>query len=259
MNRKILTKKYKRKSIRKSRKSSKTRRRVKTRKSSKNRRRVLKGGVRPSSVRLSSVRPSSVRPSDRPSSGVTVNSRVISSGVSKPSIPSKCCQQISVVNQQKIISSINNFPHTFDIFYSQLLLASYDELQKIIEKFKLEYSEAITLQPQGAYLNINGLKFINYLRSKFVNSTDQNEKDKIKRVISLLDQCGAAPGVRISDLKVIKEQVEERYFECYKKLYEDIYRKLFKCDNNDCYPVSTSAISLYCRPKHSKALKTIHE
>ena len=107
MNRKILTKKYKRKSSRKSRKSSKTRRRVKTRKSgksSKNRRRVLKGGVRTSSVRPSSVRPSD-RPSDRPSSGVTVNSRGSSSGVSKPPIPSKCCEQKSVVNQQ-IISSI---------------------------------------------------------------------------------------------------------------------------------------------------------
>jgi hypothetical protein len=250
MNRKILTKKYKRKS---SRKSSKTRRRVKTRKSSKNRRRVLKGGVRPSSF----------RPSDRPSSGVTVNSRASSvrpsSGISNPSIPSKCCKQKSVVNQQKIISSINNFPHTFDIFYDELLLASYDELPEIIEKFKLEYSEAITIQPQGAYLNINGLKFINYLRSKFVNSTNQDEKDKIKIVISLLDQYGAAPGVRISDLEVIKKQLDSRYFECYKKLYEDIYGKLFKCDNDNCYPLSTSAISLYCRTKTSKALKTIHE
>lgn len=255
MNRKILTKKYKRKSIRK---SSKTRRRVKTRKSgksSKNRRRVLKGGVRTSSVRPSSVRPSD-RPSDRPSSGVTVNSRGSSSGVSKPPIPSKCCEQKSVVNQQ-IISSINNFPHTFDKFYSDLLSAHDDDLSKLIEYIKLSYSSAITFQPQGAYLNIIGLKWINYLRSKFVNSKTPSERQKIQKVISLWDQYGAAQGVRISDLEVIKEQVDERYFECYKKLYEDIYRKLFKCKNEDCYPVSTSAISIYCKPK--TLLKKIDE
>ena len=251
MNRKILTKKYKRKS---SSKNSKTRRRVKTRKSSKNRRRVLKGGVRPSSVRPSD-RPSCVRPSDRPSSGVTVNSRGSSSGVSKPSIPSNCCEQKSVVNQQ-IISSINNFPQEFGSFYIEILSVHDDDLPELIEDIKSLYLPAITLQPQGAYLNINGLKFINYLMSKFVNSNDTNKK-KIKRVISLLDQCGAAPGVRISDLEVIKKQVDSGYFDCYKKLYEDIYRKLFKCKNEDCYPLSTSAISLYCKPK--TLLKKIDE
>jgi hypothetical protein len=138
-----------------------------------------------------------------------------------------------------------------------------NELPELIENFKLDYSKATTIQPQGAYLNINGLKLINYLRSKYVNlEPSSNHKDKIDSIISLLDQYGAAPGVRISDLKVIKKKVDSRYFECYKILYEDIYKKLSECYNGDCYPVSTSAISLYCRPKPSKpskALKTIPE
>jgi hypothetical protein len=247
MNRKILTKKYKRKSIRKSRKIK-----------NKNRKRKLRGGATPPGLGSSSL---PRRASSRASSRASRASRASSSGVSKPPIPipipSKCCEKKSVVNQQKIISSINNFPHTFDIFYGELLSAHDDDLPKLIEYIKLSYSSAITFQPQGAYLNIIGLKWINYLRSKFVNSKTPSERQKIQKVISLWDQNGAAQGVRISDLKVIKEQVDSPYFECYKKLYEDIYRKLFKCDNNDCYPVSTSAISIYCKPK--TLLKKIDE
>ena len=61
-------------------------------------------------------------------------------------------------------------------------------------------------------------------------------------------------GVRTSDLEVIKKQVDSRYFECYKKLYEEIDGKLFKCEDNNCYPVSTSAVTRGCKP-----LKTIQE
>ena len=245
MNRKILTKKYKRKSSRKSRKIK-----------NKNRKRKLRGGATPPGLGSSSLRAKGSRASSRPSSRASDR---YSSGISKHPIPSICCQQTSVVNQEKIISSINNFPQEFGSFYSWLLEVPDDKLPEVIENFKLKYSKAITIPPQGAYLNINGLKFINYLRSKFVNSINEIEKYKIERFISLLYQYGAAPGVRNSDLKVIKKKLGSHYFECYKNLYEDIYRKLFKCDNSYCYPVSTSAISLYCRPKHSKALKTIDE
>ena len=105
-----LTKKYKHKS------RSRSRRR-------KTRRRVLKGGVRPSSVRpssrASSVRSISVRPSG---------------GISKPPIPSKCCEQKSVVNQQ-IISSINNFPQEFGSFYTKIFSVRDDDLPELIENF----------------------------------------------------------------------------------------------------------------------------
>jgi hypothetical protein len=70
-------------------------------------------------------------------------------------------------------------------------------------------------------------------------------------------------GVRKSDLEAIRKQVDPRYFECYKKLYKDISAKLFRCGNGDCYPVSTSAISLYChpqfKPKFNPTLQAIRE
>jgi|LauGreDrversion4_2_1035121.scaffolds.fasta_scaffold19288_4 hypothetical protein len=231
--------------------------------SRKTRRRVLKGGVphgsrhssRPPS---SSVRPpSSVRPSSRASS--RPSSRPSSrAGIFKPPVPLKCCEHKSVLNQEKILSTIDKFPHEFDTFFQSLLTVPDDDLPITIQKFKPSYIKAITLQPQGAYLNINGLKFINYLRSKYVNlELSSKHKEKIDRIISLLDQYGAAPGIRNSDLKVIEKNLDKRYFECYKKLYDYIFEKLFKCKNKDCYPVSTSAISLYCKPE--TVLTTIPE
>ena len=91
MNRKILTKKYKRKSSRKSRKIK-----------NKNRKRKLRGGATPPGLGSSSL------PRRASSSRASRASRASSSGVSKPPIPipSKCCEQKSVVNQQKIINSI---------------------------------------------------------------------------------------------------------------------------------------------------------
>jgi hypothetical protein len=65
-------------------------------------------------------------------------------------------------------------------------------------------------------------------------------------------------GVRYSDLEVIKKQLNLSDFECYKKLYEEIYAKLFKYEPNE-YPVSVSAIPLYCKSKFKPILQSITE
>ena len=249
-----LTKKYKNKSSSKNRKSIKSIKR-KNKSRSKSSKRILKGGVRSSIgvvIRRTSGRASSV-PSIRPisrASSIRPSSRA---GISKPS--SKCCDPKPISDQEKLLANINYFPASFDIFYDSLLRdTTPDELASIIASIKQEYIKKTTLQPEGAYLNINGLKLVNILRSKYKNSKDPVRK-KIEKVISLLDQYGMSQGVRTSDLEVIKKQVDSRYFECYKELYEDVHAKLFTCGNNNCVPVSTSNVTRGC----SRRLEIIYE
>jgi hypothetical protein len=244
-----LTKKYKNKSSSKNRKNKKSRKRK-----NKSRKRILKGGVPHSGViikssRNSSIRASSIKPSSRAS--IRPNSRA---GISKP----KCCDPKSISDGERIIESIRNFPHTFNDFYNRLLTQSEIESRKNIPNMTQTYLSTITIQPQGAYLNIKGLQLISYLIHKY-NTGSVEEKEKIKNIISLLDQYAAAPGVRYSDLEVIRKQLNKDHFECYKELYEKISSQLFRCGNGDCHPVSTSAISLYCKPRFKPTLKPIGE
>ena len=90
---------------------------------------------------------------------------------------------------------------------------------------------------------MTGLKFVNYLRVIYKRA-DEETKTKIISIISLFDQCNMSQGVRIADLAIIKGQVDKRYYACYEKLYNDIYKKLFPNGNSDCFPVSTSAVKL---------------
>ena len=210
MNIRRLTKKYKHKS-RSRNKSKKTRKSSKTRKTRKTRRRVLKGGA-PSvshSGRPSSVRPDSVRHSSF-------------TGISKPpKLDFKC-------------------------FYNKLMTIDMENLPNIIGCERDEYVRNTTLHkvtPSQAFLNINGLKFISYLRGKYSNiNTPNYEKEKIKRIVSLFDQCNMSQGVRYSDLATIQSQVDKRYYAHYEKLYNEVYKKLFPNGNRECFPVSTSAI-----------------
>jgi hypothetical protein len=256
MNTRRLTKKYKYKS-----RNKKTRRNRKSRRSGKTRRRVLKGGL-PSVSRASSRSSrSSVVPRGfivnrtsgssrfRPSSS-SVRPGSVRPGISKVS----CCDKVNIANRKRVINSINNNFHFNDV-YNRLMLIEQGDLPNAIESMKLAYITRTTLQPSGAYLNMNGLKFVNYLHGKYKYTTIDEEKEKIKSIISLFDQYGMSHGIRISDLPIVQGQVSEKYFACYKDLYEEIYKKLFPRGNNDYYPVSLSAIPLYCKPR----LQTVHE
>lgn len=238
MNTRRLTKKYKHKSRSRN-------------KSRKTRKRVLKGGV-PSRglIVSSSVRPSRgvvVSSSGRPSSGRPSSSS--SAGVFKVS----CCDKVNIANRKRVINSINNNFHFNDV-YDGLMRTKQDDLPSTIESMKWEYITKTTLEPSRAYLNMKGLKFVNYLHGKYQHS-NTTDKEKIRSIISLFDQYGMSHGIRISDLPIVQGQVSEKYFACYKDLYEEIYKKLFPRGNNDYYPVSLSAIPLYCKPR----LQTVHE
>jgi hypothetical protein len=244
MNTRRLTKKYKYKN-----RNKKTRKSGRNRRSGKSRRRVMKGGL-PSVSRASSRSSRSsvvpggviVRSSRASSASVRPSS---SAGISKVSCCDSCCDKVNIANRKIVINSINNNFH-FNYVYNSLMGTKQDDLPRAIESMKLAYITRTTLQPSGAYLNMNGLKFVNYLHGKY-KSADNETKKKIRSIVSLFDQYGMSHGIRISDLPIVQGQVSEKYFACYKDLYEEIYKKLFPRGNNDYYPVSLSAIPIYCK------------
>ena len=215
MNTRRLTKKYKYKN-----RNKKTRR---NRKSRRTRRRVMKGGL-PSVSRASSR--SSVVPR-----GFIVRSSRASSASVRPS------------DSAGISKHRDNF--NFECFYNKLMNTPVDELEITLQHNKDMYIKNTTFQtfqPKGAYLNMTGLKFVNYLHGKY-KSADNETKKKIRSIVSLFDQCNMSQGVRSDyDLASIKNQVHPTYFACYKKLYSQIYKKVFPCGNHNGNPLSTSAI-----------------
>ena len=215
MNTRRLTKKYKYKS-----------RSKKTRRNRKSRRRVLKGGV-PSVSRASSR--SSVVPR-----GVIVN-RTSGASVRPGSVRPGSSAGIS---KSPIFS--------FECFYNKLMGTDIKKLPSTIQDNRDMYMERTTFHnfdPKGAYLNMTGLKFVHYLRFKYNSTRNDETKKKITTIISLFDQCNMSQGVRKNeDLPLIQGKTDKRYFKCYEKLYNDIYKKLFPYGNSECYPVSIAAI-----------------
>lgn len=256
-----LIKKYKNKSKIKSIKNIKSNRKnrksIKNRKiKNKSRKRILKGGVPHRGVIIKSSMPSN-RTSRTSSKPIGVSKR--SSISSRPSDrTSDCCSDVAVVNRTKIIGSINSFPFNFQEFYNALISEPDNTLAYKISSLKPHIIQATTIQPQGAYLSINGLKFVNYLRSKY-NQASEVDREKIENIISLFDQHAMSQGVRDSDLEVIKTQLNSRDFDCYKNLYKVIYEKLFNYKHGDDYPVSVSAIPLYCQPRFKPKFEPIVE
>ncbi len=213
MNTRRLTKKYKYKN-----------RNKKTRRRGRSRRRVLKGGVRPR--------------------GIIVNRR---SGASSASVRSgssvRHSDSIRPSDSAGISKYRDNF--NFECFYNKLMGTDIKKLPITIQDNRDMYMERTTFHnfdPKGAYLNMTGLQFVNYLRFKY-KSADKETKDKIAYIVSLFDQCNMSQGVRKDeDIPLIQGKTDKRYFKCYEKLYNDIYKKLFPYGNSECYPVSIAAI-----------------
>ena len=215
MNTRRLTKKYKHKSrSKKSRKTRRSKRNGKTRRSGRSGRRVLKGGV-----------PSVSRASSRASSGFGVSRR---SGASSSAVISK---------------HGDNF--NFHDFYNKLMNTPNHELHSTLQDNKYMYIKNTTFQtfePKGAYLNMTGLKFVNYLHGKFNNIEDRERKNHLKSIISQLDQNGMAQALKPHDLIRIEDNISPEYFKLYKRLYDAIYKKLFPKGNPYKHHLSTSVI-----------------
>jgi len=238
MNTRRLTKKYKYKT-----RSKRSKRSNRSKRSGKTRRRILKGGVSNISRRSSgivvrrtsgaSVRPSSVRPSSIRPSSVSIRPSS-SAGISKHG---------------------DNF--NFHDFYNKLMNTPVKQLESTLQDNKDMYIKNTTFQtflPKGAYLDMTGLKFVNYLHGKFNNIEDKERKNHLKSIITHLDQNGMAQGVRRADLLIVENNVSKDYFELYEKLYDVIYKRLFPNGNPYSHPLSTSAI-IYKKPR----LQTVRE
>jgi hypothetical protein len=248
MKTKSSTKKYKN--------NSKSNSKIKNK--SRGRKRILKGGVSTRrSSKASTSRPTTSRPTtSRPtqvSKPIWVKRYSSSSRASVASnTPSICCDKSIIEKRDEIIEILNNFPHSFEKLYINLISQPHDNtLIETITKMKELYTKKTTI---SGYLNITGLQFINYLRSKYMESNYANKK-KIRKIISLFDQHGMSHGVRDSDLIVIKKLTNPQYYECYKKLYDMVHRKIFRCNNDSCYPLSTSSIPLYCNVHRMSPIK----
>jgi len=226
MNTRRLTKKYKYKN-----------RNKKTRRNRKSRRRVLKGGLPSvSSVSRASSRSSGVR------RGVIVNRTSGSSSSFRPSSGS--------VRPDIRFAGIYKPKFNFECFYKKLMNTPNHELHSTLQDNKDMYIKNTTFQtfqPKGAYLNMTGLKFVNYLHGKYKNA-DKQTKTKIRSIISLFDQCNMSQGVRSTDLHSIEVQVHPTYFACYKILFDELCNKLFPNGNGESYPISTSATTLKVPP-----------
>lgn len=132
----------------------------------------------------------------------------------------------------------------FECFYKKLMNTHVEQLSSTLLDNKDMYFKNTTFQtfePKGAYPNMTGLKFLNYLYGKF-NREHGNRKVHLSSIISQLDQNGMAPALRYKDLKIIRENITLEYFQLYKRLYIEIYKKLFPYGNPRNHPLSTSAI-----------------
>ena len=248
MNTRRLTKKYKHKSrskkTRRSKRNGKTRRRGR---SGRRGRRIMKGGVIPRGVvvRRSSARPigfvvrktsgrgSSIRPSARP------NARPIGVVVRKTS-----GRGSSIRPSSSAVISKHGDNFNFHDFYNKLMNTHKHELHSTLQDNKYMYIKNTTFQtfkPKGAYPNMTGLKFLNYLHGKF-NREHGKRKNHLRSIISQLDQNGMAPALRPHDLIRIEDNISSEYFELYKILYDEIYKKLFPYGNPRNHPLSTSVI-----------------
>ncbi len=216
MNTRRLTKKYKHKS-----RSNRSKRRERSKINGKTRRkgrRIMKGGVIPRGVVVS-------RRSGRSSASVRHSSASI-----RPSV--------SVISKHG-----DNF--NFHDFYNKLMNTPDHELHSTLQDNKDMYIKNTTFQtfqPNGAYLNMTGLKFVNYLHGKFNNIEDEKRKNHLRTIISQLDQNGMAQALKPADLNNIQKNITPQYFNLYKRLYDAIYKKLFPNGNPHNHHLSTSAI-----------------
>jgi hypothetical protein len=163
------------------------------------------------------------------------------------------------IEVQKAKSAIASFPEGFKTFVD-ILETCPDVIQD--GYVQREYTQKIELKDgtrKIGYIGLLGLQFINYLNARITKLRIQRDeliktgvqdndellndiKQKIgnlKTAISLMDQVAVAPGVGEEQLKTVRGNVGEKYYDCYVKLYHKLADKL-DIEKRDI-PLSTSA------------------
>lgn len=145
-------------------------------------------------------------------------------------------------------AAIATFPKGFKTFFDIL-----EKCPDIIQDgdVQMEYTQKIELKDgtrKIGYIGLLGLQLINYLYVKITNLRKQRDKgdtevipkiENLKRAISLMDQVAAAPGIGGVQLQTVRGKVDERYYDCYVKLYNKLASELEI--QKRMIPLSTSA------------------
>jgi hypothetical protein len=160
--------------------------------------------------------------------------------------------------EKRARDAIATFPKGFKTFFDIL-----EKCPDIIKNgdVQREYTQKIELKDgtrKIGYIGLLGLQLINYLNARITKlriqrdeliktgTRDNDEllndiKKKIgnlKTAISLMDQVAAAPGIGEDQLKTVRGNVDERYYDCYVKLYNELADELELEKRN--IPLSTS-------------------
>lgn len=156
----------------------------------------------------------------------------------------ECKDRADTVDKAK--SAIANFPGGFNTFVDIL-----ETCPDVIHSVRHEYTQKIELKDgtqKTGYIGLLGLQFINYLNARITKLRNQhNSGDKsvipkienLKTAISLMDQVAVAPGVGEEQLKTVRGNVHEKYYDCYVTLYHKLAHEL-DIEKRDI-PLSTSA------------------
>jgi hypothetical protein len=145
-------------------------------------------------------------------------------------------------------AAIATFPKGFKTFFDIL-----EKCPGIIQDgdVQREYTQKIELKDSTrkiGYIGLLGLQLINYLYAKITKLRALRDKgdtevipkiENLKTAISLMDQVAAAPGIGEDQLKTVRGNVDERYYDCYVILYNKLADKL-DIEKRDI-PLSTSA------------------
>lgn len=144
-------------------------------------------------------------------------------------------------------SAIASFPRGFKTFVDIL-----ETCPDVIHSVRDEYKKKIELKDHTrnstGYVGLLGLQFINYLYvriKKLRNQRDSQDESvllkikNLKTAISFMDQVAAAPAITGEQMSNIRKRVDEKYYDCYVKLYNKLAEE-FKLKEIDD-PISTSA------------------
>lgn len=178
---------------------------------------------------------------------------------------------------EKAIAAIRIFPRGFKTFFDIL-----EKCPDVITDgdVQREYTQKIELKDgtrKIGYIGLLGLQFINYLNARITKLRIQREeliktgaqdnderlndiKQKIvnlKTAISLMDQVAAAAAITRMQLKTVRGKVDEKYYDCYFKLYHKLADEL-DIEKRDI-PLSTSACDFSQNSQNSQNCDTDSE
>lgn len=162
------------------------------------------------------------------------------------------------IEVQKAKSAIASFPKGFKTFV-HILETCPDVIHSVRDEYKKKIELKDHTRNSTGYVGLLGLQFINYLyiritklriqRDELIETGTQDNNEllndinqkigNLKTAISLMDQVAAAAAITREQLKTVRGNVDEKYYDCYVTLYHKLADELH-IEIRDI-PLSTSA------------------